>query len=203
MSPSVTWYHGFEIDGIAYPMRHQLSDRAKNEPVLNERVLGLTKELSRTSCAVHELAHALLWISSGIHVIRVGVGVGPGGQAECGRVAADKRLGWAIAIAAGERAQDRWLREAGLWTEDLAAMAELGARSDRALIFAADPDPRPGFGDGGPDYADLHALADQALDAHWSTIRAALPVLVDSGQMTGDELASTVGLPNGTVSLTA
>ncbi|MBQ1163686.1 hypothetical protein KBZ21_37445, partial [Streptomyces sp. A73] len=82
----------------------------------------------------------------------------------CGPVADDKRLGWAVAVVAGERATDRWLREAGLWTEDLAAMADLGASHDRALIFAAAPEPRPGFGTGEADYSDLHDLADRALD---------------------------------------
>ncbi|MBQ1163877.1 hypothetical protein KBZ21_41850, partial [Streptomyces sp. A73] len=49
------------------------------------------------------------------------------------------RLGWAVAVVAGERATDRWLREAGLWTEDLAAMAELGASHDRAQSRAENP----------------------------------------------------------------
>lgn len=194
---NVTWHHGYVLpDGTPYPLRHRLSARAQNAPVLSDRVLGLSKQESRANCAVHELGHAVLWLTCGIRVVSVGVGVGLGGQAVCRPPAPEQRLDWAIALVAGERAQDRWLREAGLWTEDRAAFAELGARIDRALIFAADPTPRPGFGDGGPDYADLHALADQALDEHWETILTALPTLLSMGLMTGDSLAACTGIAN-------
>ncbi|MFB7214665.1 hypothetical protein [Streptomyces sp. NPDC056255] len=197
-STAVTWHHGVVLeDGRPYPMRHRLSDHAQRLPELTDRVLGLSDQECRASTAAHELGHAVLWMVQGIHVVEVGVDA-LDGQAQCSPPAPEKRLEWAIAVVAGERAQDRWLRETGLWTEDRAAMAELGASSDRARIFAADPMPRPGFGDGGPDYADLHALADQALDARWDTIQAALPALVREGTMTGNRLASCIGFPNPT-----
>lgn len=101
-----------------------------------------------------------------------------------------------IGVVAGERAQDRWLREGGLWTPSLGALAELGAAHDRAYVFACDPRPRPGFGDGDVDYSVLHDLADEALDAVWKKVAMALPILVERGRMTGDELADCVSLVN-------
>ncbi|MFE7359215.1 hypothetical protein ACFU8Q_40640, partial [Streptomyces sp. NPDC057543] len=103
---SVTWHHGTVLDdGTPYPLRHRLSARAYEAPALSARVLGLSDVQSRAGCAAHELGHAVLWLSSGIHVRRVGVVVGRGGQAECGPVGRDRMLGWAVALAAGERAQ--------------------------------------------------------------------------------------------------
>ncbi|MFF8786859.1 hypothetical protein [Streptomyces sp. NPDC015125] len=193
----VMWHHGYVLsDGTPYPLRHRLSTHARSAPVLNDHVLGLSEQESRSSCAAHELGHAVLWLTRGVHVVGLGIGVGRGGRAECGPPAPQQRLDWAIAVAAGERAQDRWLRETGLWTEDRAAFAELGATSDRAQIFAADPTPRPAFGDGGPDYAELHTLADHALDEHWDAILIAMPALLREGWMTGDRLGAWVRTRN-------
>lgn len=193
---AVTWHHGYVLpDGTPYPMRHQLSDDARKAPVLGAQVLGLSRTDHRTSVAVHELAHAVLWLAFGVPVVSVGVGLGRGGLAECDQPAPENRLGWAIGVAAGERAEDRWLRATGLWTQDLAANAELGARADRAEILAATR-PRPAFGTGGPDFAEFHDMADQALETHWGRVMAALPCLLDAGCMTGDELATVTGLPN-------
>jgi len=157
------------------------------------RVLGLGEADSRAGGAAHELGHAVLWLTHGIHVVDVGVGVG---RAECAQPAPGLRGAWTVAVAAGERAQDRWLREQGLWTRGLGAFAEIGTRADRAAIFAADPVPRPGFGDGGPDYADLHALADDALDRCRPMILRAIPHLLDAGTMTGDHLAACLETAN-------
>lgn len=196
---AVVWHHGYVVeDGTPFPLRHRLSEHARRIPELSSRALGLSKQQSELGQAIHELAHGVLWLAHGVHVVSVGVGVGRGGLAECDQPRdADQRLGWAIGVAAGERAEDRWLRESGLWTEDLAAMAEIAARTDRANILAADPQPRPGFGDGGEaDYSEFHDLADQALDVHWDRISTVLPLLIMEGQMTGDQLASLVDLPN-------
>jgi hypothetical protein len=168
---SVVWYHDFQIEnGVTYPLRHRLSAHALTHHILNAQILGLTQDQAHASTTIHELAHTTLWIAAGIHVRHISIHASPtgepGGHVECGTVPAHRRLDWAIAIAAGERAQDRWLHENGLWTSDLAADAEIGARHDRKLILDAEPDPMPGFGTGGPDYADFHTMADHALDQH-------------------------------------
>ncbi|MFE2693672.1 hypothetical protein [Streptomyces mirabilis] len=191
----VTWHHDYVVNGVPYPLRNRL-DWPHDE--INDRMLGFTDEESRTSTAVHELGHGVVWLAAGVHVLYLGVGIGPGGQAACASVtqSPQERLARVIGTVAGERAVDRWLRETGRWTPEHAAMAELGAWQDRAYVFACDPQPRPGFGDGEIDYSVLHDLADQALSASWDNILAALPVLLRAGRMTGDQLAACTGLPN-------
>lgn len=184
-------------DGTVYPLRNRLTEGPASGEI-SDRTLGLTPEQCRTSTAVHELGHAVMWLAGGLHVHHLGVGIGPGGQAVCGPVTQtpEERLHRVLGVVAGERAQDRWLRETGLWTPSLAAMAELGAAHDRAYVFACDPEPRPGFGDGDVDYSVLHTMADEALDGIWDKVMTALPVLVQRSWMTGDDLADCVGLPN-------
>lgn len=195
---TTTWHHDVVLsDGSVYPLRHRLSEDIRGD--ISSETLGLTGEQSRASTAVHELGHAMVWLASGLHVQYLGVGIGPGGQAACTAVTKTPQelMARVTGAVAGERAQDRWLRETGLWTTDLAVMAELGAAHDRAYVFACDPEPRPGFGDGDVDYSVLHDLADEALDAIWDKITTALPILTRVGRMTGDELADHVGMRNG------
>ncbi|WP_228183955.1 hypothetical protein [Streptomyces anulatus] len=191
------WHHDVVLeDGTVYPLRHRLEDGPEYGAV-NGRALGLTAAQSRTGTAVHELGHALVWLAGGLHVTGLAVGTEPGGRAQCTlrTHTPEHRAARVIGIVAGERAVDRWLRETGLWTPSLAAMAELEAAHDRALVLDATR-PRPAFGDGGPDYSDLHHLADQALDTIWDRLLTALPVLVRDGEMTGDRLAARTGLTN-------
>ncbi|MFI9344911.1 hypothetical protein ACIG0D_27150 [Streptomyces sp. NPDC052773] len=193
-----TWHRDVVLsDGRVYPLRNRLSEDIRGD--ISDEALGLTGEQSRASTAVHELGHAMVWLASGLHVQYLGVGIGPGGQAACKAVTKTPQelMARVTGVVAGERAQDRWLRETGLWTSDLAAMAELGAAHDRAYVFACGPEPQPGFGDGQVDYSVLHDLADVALDAIWGKLMTALPILTRVGKMTGDELANHVGLRNG------
>lgn len=194
---TTAWYHDVVLsDGSVYPLRNRLSEDIRGD--ISNEALGLTGEQSRASTAVHELGHAMVWLASGLHVQYLGVGIGSGGQAACTAVAKTPQelMARITGVVAGERAQDRWLREGGLWTPSLGAVAELGAAHDRAYVFACDPTPRPGFGDGEIDYSVLHDLADEALDAVWDKVLLALPVLVRRGRMTGDELADCVELTN-------
>lgn len=196
---TTTWYRDVRLgDGTTYPLRNRLTEGPERGEI-NGRALGLTETQSRMSTAVHELGHAVTWLAGGLHVRYLGVGIGPGGLAACDPVtqSPEEHLQRVIGVVAGERAQDRWLRETGLWTSSLGALAELGAAHDRAYVFACDPEPRPGFGDGDVDYSVLHDLADEALDVAWDRIMAALPALTQAGIMTGDELAYHIGMHNG------
>ncbi|MFI1259116.1 hypothetical protein ACH4U6_35975 [Streptomyces netropsis] len=84
-----------------------------------------------------------------------------------------------------------------MWTTDRAALAEIQASADRTMLFASGLQPRPGFGDGSEiDYSLLHSVADEILDAHWDQVLAALPVLTRVGQLTGDQFAACIGIPN-------
>lgn len=195
---TTVWYRDVRLaDGTTYPLRNRLTEGPLSGEI-NGRALGLTAKQSRMSTAAHELGHAVVWLAGGLHVRYLGVGIGPGGQAACEAITQTPQecMARITGVVAGERAQDRWLRETGLWTTSLAAVAELGAAHDRAYVFAADPHPRPGFGDSDVDYSVLHDLADEALDAVWPKVMAALPVLTRAGRMTGDELAACVSLTN-------
>ncbi|HEY9370441.1 hypothetical protein [Streptomyces sp.] len=190
------WHHEAALDdGTPYPTRNPLGDAQLHEAV-NPQALGLSEADSRAIAAVHELGHAVVWMAGGFHVVTLGVGVEFSGHAQ---IAAASR--WATTplfagLVAGERAVDRWLRETGLWTPSLAAMGELTAAHDRAAVFEMEPHPRPSFGDGPVDYSVLHDLADEALDDVWDQVMTALPTLVHVGQMTGDQLASRIAIPN-------
>lgn len=195
---AMVWHRDVRLaDGQPYPLRNRLTEGPVSGDI-NDRILGLTDKQSRTSRAAHELGHAVVWLTGGLHLRYLGVGIGLGGQAVCESVTRtpEEQMNRIVGVVAGERAQDRWLRESGLWTPSLGALAELGAAHDRAYVFACDPKPRPGFGDGDVDYSVLHDLADRALDAVWSKITKALPILVRRGQMAGDELADCVGVVN-------
>ncbi|MFK8851130.1 hypothetical protein [Streptomyces sp. Ac-502] len=52
------------------------------------------------------------------------------------------------------------------------------------------------MGDTDIDYGLLHDEADTVIECHWKNLAAAIPVLLASGRMTGDELGGLVGLPN-------
>ncbi|MFE9337784.1 hypothetical protein [Streptomyces sp. NPDC007063] len=199
---TTVWHRDVRLaDGQPYPLRNRLTEGPASGDI-SDRILGLTEKQSRMSTAAHELGHAVVWLAGGLHVRHLGLGIGPGGQAVCEPVTQtpEETMNRVVGVVAGERAVDRWLRETGLWTSNLAAMAELGAAHDRAYVFECDPEPRPGFGDGDVDYSVLHDLADEALDAVWDKVMAALPILTRAGLMTGDELADHVGMRNGPVS---
>ncbi|MEV8324560.1 hypothetical protein [Kitasatospora sp. NPDC056731] len=194
---SVTWHHDLYLDGEPYPTRHPLAERFQDGVDMVD-ILELTEGQLLNAIAAHELGHAVLWLAGGLHVSRVSInltGQSAGhAQALWTGVDDEARLR-AVGTAGGERAMDRWLREAGLWTPDRAAAVELGAHGDRVRLLEG-TSPRPVFGTGGgPDFALLHDMADEALDRVWGRLMAALPVLVRQRAMSGGRLAECTGLP--------
>lgn len=182
-------------DGTPYPTRNRLADESLRGEI-NPQALGLSEADSRAIAAVHELGHAVVWMTGGFHVVDLGIGDDFKGYAEIASASREATTAMFVGLVAGERAVDRWLRETALWTSSLAAMAELTAAHDRAAVFEMEPSPRPSFGDGPIDYSVLHDLADEALDAQWGRIVTALPVLIRAGRMTGDRLAECIDMPN-------
>jgi hypothetical protein len=196
------WHHDVRVNGAVYPLRNKL-DKAYGSGELSNRAFGFTPEQSRVQTAVHELGHALVWLHHGVHVKRVSLrqeiraGHAVDGGAETGPVQDNSlMLGWALGLVAGERAVDRWLLAEGLWTPSRAAWAELSAKHDRDQVLTSTIDPRPAFGTGGADYADLHELADQALAKVWERLLKAVPVLLLRKAISGAELARLSGLTN-------
>lgn len=103
--------------------------------------------------------------------------------------------GEVLATAAGERANDRWLREQSLWTPLAALITEVCADGDRDEITAAHP--YIGFGASAAlDYGVLHTAADQLLDTYWPQITAVAEALADRQHMTGDEIAARADMAN-------
>lgn len=193
-----TWHHDAHLFGKPYPTRHRVPERFRIGAVNASDLMELTAEQALAARAAHELGHALPWLAAGLDVPRVSlVPQGRlGGHTVVRRtgVSDEARL-MALGTAAGERAEDRWLRVTGLWTSDRAAVVELTAVQDRAQLLECTV-PRPTFGTGGAlDFADLHDMADQALDQVWAQLTTALPVLVRRGVMSGEELAACTGLP--------
>jgi hypothetical protein len=195
----VNWHHdGLLLFGEPYPTRHPVPERFRVGDVNTRELMGLTGSQIDGTVAAHELGHALLWLEAGLHVPQVSI-VFDGHRA--GHAAATRtgvaNEGWlqAVGVAGGERAEDRWLREATLWTRERAAVVELGACNDRTWLLKHSS-PRFAFGtDDGPDFALMHDAADEALDRVWGRLMTVLPVLIRRRVMTGEQLAACVGLP--------
>ncbi|MFF0409107.1 hypothetical protein ACFYUY_01560 [Kitasatospora sp. NPDC004745] len=191
-----TWHHDVDLFGEPYPTRHPVPEHFRTGDVDAGELMQLTTEQQLAATAAHELGHALLWLAGGLHVEQVSIVPSGrrGGHATArltGMPDAPRLL--AIGTAGGERAEDRWLREAGLWTPDRAAVVELGAHGDRARLLEW-TSPRPVFGGDGFDFAVLHDMADEALDQVWGRLSVAHPVLVRRQVMSGEQLAERVGL---------
>lgn len=206
MKTLVTWHRNIRWNEDLYPTRNYSSYEGDFAGMLS-----LSAQQRQESGAAHELGHAIAHLAqdADAHLARVdlysettdirldtGVTRAAGGYTLAHYERGDEHALWCVlvACAAGERAQDRWLREAGLWTPTRAVAIEVLARSDRDSALHREP--RLGFGDAEIDYGLLHDEADAIIDRHWEGLRTAVPVLMTSGRMTGDELAAYVGLPN-------
>lgn len=195
---SRTWHHGVTLFGEPYPTRHPVPDRFRVGDVTASELMRLTADQRLAVTAAHELGHALTWLAGGLQVTEIALT--PDGGRRFGHAAAqptgrdDEPRLIAIGTAAGERAEDRWLREAGLWTPDRASVVELSASGDRAWLMEHTT-PRPTFGTGGDlDFTVLHDMADDALDQIWERLTDVLPLLVRQRVMSGEQLAAHVGI---------
>ncbi|MPY47123.1 hypothetical protein [Streptomyces acidicola] len=190
------WHTNVYVDGVAYPTRHYaLLDEDDDG---TETVLGLKPDELHYIRAIHEAAHAVTAIAGGAHLHHAQIetldsATDNGGVTEaCGL---DDGNLYAVFSGAGERANDRWLREAGLWTPRLAVAVESGARSDRASFLEVNP--HVGFGDREVDYRVVHDLADQVIDRHWREINVVADALVQQIRLDGDDIAGLIRIPNG------
>ncbi|MFE2693673.1 hypothetical protein [Streptomyces mirabilis] len=169
-----------------------------------DSVAAYTPEEQALNTAVHEAAHAVLYMSGGYKIGGI-VLHAPGDMSHLGRAQVDylEASGpwqdFVLACAAGERAEDRWLRESGLWSADRAWVTECHAWRDRsqvaevlqtchnrALTFCGD------HGDWG-DYAWVMDRTDEALDRVWDQVLALTRYLVEHRTATGEEAARIAG----------
>ncbi|MFD9099321.1 hypothetical protein [Streptomyces collinus] len=209
--PAVSvWHDDATVNGLRYPTRHLIPDWADNSDDLLD---ALTDEQRDHMRAVHETAHAIVALAAGGYVHRAVTRRTADLRATADRLTGGHQVGGHVAtcnvadgrdfvtfLGAGERAEDRWLRETGLWTPTVAVGVEYGAYTDRREVL--DRNPGLGFEGGHNDFLIVHELADQAVAEHWAAITAVAGVLAARLCLTGDEIADLAGLPNGTHSNT-
>lgn len=203
----VTWHDDILINGETYHTRNYAPDYGPNSDAYLGTLTYAQRDVLR---AVHEAAHAVSALADGGHVHYARImttaemvaqepsdqGVKSGDVRACNLIPS---TACAVFLGAGERAEDRWLRENDLWTPALAAGVELGACSDRRVLLQMNP--HVGFGTG-QDYIIVHDLADHFVGRYWVQILAVADELVSRLHLTGDEIADLAGLPNGTHSKT-
>jgi hypothetical protein len=139
---------------------------------------GLTVPWMRRLVATHEAGHAVTASTLGLPVKAVTLTPAdgmPGGFdfSYTGRTIDAA----AVALTAGERAQDRWLRDLGLWTPERAAECVDNGSYDRDRVAAL---PWP---DAAPEREALALRADRVLDAHWDRVSAVADALVQRGTL--------------------
>lgn len=163
--------------------------------------MDLDNRMHRISVAWHEAGHATGGLAQGIHVTdlslywKEGEESPTGVRGKCSSQWTDtQRPQYLVMTACGERAQDRWFRENGLWNPQRGLAVEVEANDDRAFVLKIDP--RYGFGDTELDYMDLLHAADRLLATVWPEVGIVAEELLVRGSLTGDEAAELCGIPN-------
>lgn len=191
-----------------------------NAPVLP--VLDLSSARIRMFTAVHEAAHAVV---AAAHPLYVPDG-GPNGPMRLDGVQLYPRemegrplnrtgtsfLGpmenvdyydFTVWCAAGERANERWLDEEGLWTPRRGWVAESGGFDDRCNASTIDPRWRLAYTDEGRarceadgvspvDWTDAQREADELLDELWPYVLRVAGLLFTHGRLTGHQVRAIV-----------
>lgn len=188
------WHLLIDVDGQPYPTRNYAPEIEGG----SDACLNLAAAHLDYLRAIHEAGHAVAVLIGRAHLHSAEIVTGEAVTEEGGVVHACNLAdghGYAVFSAAGERASDRWLREAGLWTPERAVANEVGARSDRQQFLAINT--HVGFGDREVDYRYIHDLADQALDRHWEAVVRVADELVRWQHLDADTVVGLTGLPNG------
>jgi hypothetical protein len=203
-----TWHTDIDINGQPYPTRHTAPDYGPNSDAYHDDLTHQQRDQLR---AIHEAAHAVAGLTARgcIHYAKItptaelvaapptAGGIKSGDVYVCNLTDGQDI---AVLLGAGERAEDRWLRQNNLWTETRAFGIELGAYSDRRKFL--DLNPHFGFGADHNDYRVVHDLADELIDRHWDAITAVADVLAERLRLTGDLVADLARMPNGNHSAT-
>ncbi|MCD9144363.1 hypothetical protein [Streptomyces albireticuli] len=202
-----TWYlNSDQSDGQPVFTRYP-EPRAWAEGVGLYECLGFEDAVLRRAIAVHEAGHAVLCMAFGIPVVEIcvredlGKTSGEGGAAwvRTGDYWDVSYMRYAAMCAAGERAQDRWMRETGLWTPQRAWAVERTAGSDRdvlaqALRTVCGTELRFGASRPGVQYGTVQAVADSALSHLWDRLLCLAEALDDRGHLSGHAAARDAGL---------
>lgn len=207
------WHDDLLINGTSYPTLHPAREDVTDSHMYLD---DLTNDQQDHLRAVHEAAHAVIGLAAGayVHYAKISTtavlrdtsavpdwappNAVPGGDTRACNLT--DGLDFIVFLGAGERAEDRWLREQGLWTPSRAVGVELGAYGDRRHVLRLNP--HFGFEGGVADYLIVHHFADRFVSEHWHAITTVAAVLATRLHLTGDEIADLTGLPNGTHSAT-
>lgn len=194
-APATTWNHDdTRVLGQPYPTRNHAPSA---EDIDSDTLLNLPATQLDYLRAIHEAGHAITVLTAHGHLHSAEIVQGVTTTEEGGVTKACHLAdghGYAVFSAAGERAADRWLREAGLWTPERAVAVEVGARGDRLSFLAINP--HVGFGDKEVHYQHVHDLADQALHTHWAAVLTVADALQQHQHLTGNQIATLTSLPN-------
>ena len=168
-----TWYTTLSIQGEPYPTRYYAPEIWNIDDAWSFFTLDQADYMS----AIHEAGHAVVGLLGQYHIHSAELFYEDFPTAVGGTVTACRDLdadedGHAFAAfgGAGERAANKWLHEAHLWTPQRAVTVELCAWKDRALLLESNP--HVGFGDRADDYRAIHDIADQVINRGWSRIKA-------------------------------
>ncbi|MFF2612379.1 hypothetical protein [Kitasatospora sp. NPDC058046] len=191
-------------DGTSYFTRHP-------EPeswCCHGHVPGLDPVTHRRAVCVHEAGHLVVSLDVGMHVKTVEVdsyswvpACGPRLDFTGAVTHAPYELRHSAVImqfAAGERAEQRWLREQGRWTEkrgwaaEMAALNDRGRAIERLIALTGSYDLETVLG----RYVFLGDQVEGILDRHWPAVLAVAEALDAAGELTGDQAAELAGLPN-------
>jgi hypothetical protein len=180
--------------------------RTRNAPLeitgnaTTESIANYAPAEKLASTAMHEAAHVVLYLATG-HGIREIV-IDASSDADSWISYEPYSGGWldfAVSAAAGERAQDRWLRETGLWTPGRAWVAERYSWRDRRLVSvvvsqAHNEELTFGLVNHWSDYAWIGDRAAEALDPVWDQVLTLARHLANHRHITGEQAARVAGL---------
>ena len=199
--PTRTWHALAHPDGSTYHVRTQPpAGMTSTDMDTFHEALGMTTEQGDRAHAIHEAAHAVAALAGRGYVLEAQVNIPwRAGKLGSGHAIFGYMPGvaqTAAALAAGERAETRWLHETGLWTPRRGIAIEIDAATDRKAFTTRHPE--YGFGDTDLDYLDAHDIADTVIDRYWAEIQTVANALLEHHTLSGDAIADIAGLPNGT-----
>lgn len=149
-------------------------------PVSVDQIMDLSRDQERQMVCTHEAAHAVMYMAYGHRVKYIAVHEDQDAHGCKAEMVPAPAYGewWEFALhtACGERASDRWLREAGLWTPERAWAAEREAGKDRARTaeyVELGAHTEMTYGSAGREHTDYAVISDQAdvtLDRLWTKV---------------------------------
>lgn len=153
-------------------------------------VLAFTDEQYRLYTAIHEIGHATAGLATGKCAVDFCVlTIEPGAETDAFTDIrwvkdSDEQQTRLVLLHGGLLAQDRWMREQGLWTADRHRAARSGARHD----FDAMAD----LGASEEAISAARELSRQLLDRHWQGVLRAAAGLCSMNRITGEQLVDVL-----------